>query len=88
MDRRRRRGPPAGGPTSRSGTDTVENSAPTPALQPRFVVLCRRHDGREREWRRYTDRAEAEQIARKLTSIGCPSRVATDDELALEGGAA
>jgi hypothetical protein len=51
----------------------------------RFVVVCRRFDGREREFQRYASRAEAEGVAARLTAIGCPSRCATDDELALEG---
>jgi glutamine synthetase len=49
------------------------------ASEPRFVVLCARYDGREREWQRYSTRAEAERVAQHLTSIGCRSRVA--DEL-------
>ena len=57
----------------------------SPPAAGRYVVVCRRHDGREREWMRYADRAEAEGVAARLTAIGCPSRVATDDELALEG---
>jgi len=84
MSRHKRRAPLAGGASAQSETDDAKPTAATPALQQRFVVLCRRADGREREWRRYTDRAEAEQIARKLTSIGCPTRVTTDDELLLE----
>lgn len=52
----------------------------------RWIVVCVRHDGREREWMRYTDRAEAERVAAHLCSVGCPSRVATDDELALKRG--
>jgi hypothetical protein len=54
------------------------------AAAGRFAVLCQRFDGREREWQRYADRAEAELVAAHLTQIGCPARVATDDELALE----
>lgn len=50
----------------------------------RFAVLCRRFDGREREWQRYADRAEAELVAAHLTKIGCPCRVSTDDEFVLE----
>lgn len=41
----------------------------------RFVVVCTRHDGREREWMRYDDRDEAQRIAEHLSSIGCLSRV-------------
>jgi hypothetical protein len=52
-----------------------------------FVVVCRRHDGREREWRRYRDRAEAERVADHLCRINCPARVVAGDELALEQGA-
>jgi hypothetical protein len=57
------------------------------AAAGRFAVVRRRFDGREREWQRYTDRAEAELVAAHLTSIGCPARVMTDGELALERGA-
>lgn len=46
----------------------------------KFVVVCRRFDGREREWQSYSDRDDAERVAQHLTSIGCPSRVRTDDE--------
>lgn len=46
----------------------------------RFAVVCRRFDNREREFQRYTDRAEAELVAAHLTSIGCPARVVRDDE--------
>jgi hypothetical protein len=41
----------------------------------RFVVRCVRFDGRERDWQRYADRAEAEKIAAHLSSIGCAARV-------------
>jgi hypothetical protein len=37
----------------------------------RWVVVCVRHDGREREWMRYADRAEADRVAAHLSSIGC-----------------
>jgi hypothetical protein len=50
----------------------------------RFAVMCVRADGRERIWQRYDDRGEAEQVARLLSRIGCPSRVAGPDEIALE----
>jgi hypothetical protein len=53
----------------------------------RFIVVCRRYDGREKQWNRYVDRAEAEQVATRLTALGCLSRVATDDDLPLEGAA-
>jgi len=50
-----------------------------------YAVVCRRHDGREREWQRYHDRGEAQRVAEHLTAIGCPSRVASLDELDLDG---
>jgi hypothetical protein len=49
----------------------------------RWIVVCLRFDGREKQWQRYDDRAEAEQVAEHLTRIGCPARCTTDDELAL-----
>ena len=54
--------------------------------QPRFVVVCTRHDGRERRWCAYADRDEAERVAAHLTAIGCPARVATDDQLLIGEG--
>jgi hypothetical protein len=44
--------------------------------------MCVRHDGRERAWMRYLDRADAERVAEHLRSVGCPTRVADVDEAA------
>jgi len=49
----------------------------------RYLVVCRRHDGRERPWNRYPTRDEAQRVADHLCRVGCTSRVVTDDELAL-----
>jgi hypothetical protein len=54
------------------------------AASGRFVVVCRRWDGREREFQRYADLAEAESIAKRLTAIGCPSRVVGPQDPDLE----
>ena len=44
-----------------------------------FTVVCRRADGRLREWLRYATKAEALQVARHLTSINCLSHVVDRD---------
>jgi hypothetical protein len=46
----------------------------------RYVVVCTRHDGREREWMHYEKYDEAARIAEHLSSIGCPSRVLDRNE--------
>jgi len=51
----------------------------------KYLVVCRRQDGRERPWNRYSDREECERVAAHLTKIGCPSRCVGDNELALGG---
>jgi hypothetical protein len=40
-----------------------------------FIVMSIRQDGRERAWREYRDRFEAQKIANGLTALGCRSRV-------------
>jgi len=41
----------------------------------RFAVMCPRDDGTARLFQRYTDRREAEAVAKTLRSVGCQANV-------------
>lgn len=65
------------------GVETVHQQSPnsSTAGAGAFVVWCKRHDGRLRRWKSYPTLAEAEQVARHLCKIGCPSIVRRDGEV-------
>jgi len=60
---------------------------PDVAKTGHYIVMCRRHDGRERVWNSYVDHAEAEAIAKRLTVLGCESRVVDNNDPKPEGDA-
>ncbi len=53
-------------------THTPNDSATHGDAQRAFVILCTRSDGRRAHFQRYPTRREAELVAARLRSVGCP----------------
>ena len=58
---------------ARAIIECLTRAATEPA--PRFAVVCKRHEGDEREFEAYADRCEAEGVANRLSAVGCSARV-------------
>ena len=61
--------------TRASTTDTANNSATRDGVQPAFVVICTKADGRRVPFQIYRSRAEAESVAQQLRHVGCACSV-------------